>query len=158
MCRSYEEKGLVSKKHNCIIWSIHFTESCFAVKPRKLGHRLNKDAIPWVLPEFPKYIQKKSCWPKHGDKYWKISWPEDRMCCIWTAWIKYFQNCSRPLLWSVLVLLLSHICFWISHWDHWELFTLVQANLALNVIHNKLQQDTTLHNRTPLSIPNLCSS
>ena len=37
------------------------------------------------------------------------------------------------------------------------LLTSVPVDLALNIIHNKLQQDTTLPNRTPLSTSNIMS-
>ena len=37
------------------------------------------------------------------------------------------------------------------------IFTPVPVDPALNIIHKKLQQDTTLHNRTPLSMPNIMS-
>ena len=53
----YQEKGLVSKQKS-FIYSIYLTDSCFAVRPRKLNHRLNKNAIPSVFPGFPKHLQK----------------------------------------------------------------------------------------------------
>ena len=37
------------------------------------------------------------------------------------------------------------------------LFTLVPVDPALNIIHNKLHKETTLSNRTPLSIPSIMS-
>ena len=44
-----------------------------------------------------------------------------------------------------------------SSYDIKALFTLVPMDPALNIILYKLQQDTTLHSRTPLSIPNVMS-
>ena len=44
-----------------------------------------------------------------------------------------------------------------SSYDVKALFTSVPVDPALNVICKKLQQDTTLHNRIPLSIPNIMS-
>ena len=45
----------------------------------------------------------------------------------------------------------------LSSYDIEAHFTSVPVVPALNIIHTKLQQDTTCHNRTPLSIPNIMS-
>ena len=44
-----------------------------------------------------------------------------------------------------------------SSYDVKALFTLVTADPALNIIHNKQQWDTIIHSRTQLSIPNSIS-
>ena len=44
-----------------------------------------------------------------------------------------------------------------SSYDVKALCTSVAVDPALNIIHSKLQQDTTLHSRTPLSTHNIMS-
>ena len=44
------------------ICSLHFEDSCFVVRPGKIGHRLYEHAVPSIF-NFPEHLQKKTTKP-----------------------------------------------------------------------------------------------
>ena len=58
MGSSYEKKKMCNKRYS-LIYSEHFEPSCFIVRPRKDGHRLDDNSVPTIFPSFPAYYQRE---------------------------------------------------------------------------------------------------
>ena len=57
MDSSIKKERLVPNKYSYIC-SEHFEPSCFVVRPGKIGHHLNDNAVPTIFPTFPHYCQR----------------------------------------------------------------------------------------------------
>ena len=55
--QAVKRKDWVPNKYSYIC-SEHFEPSCFVVRPGKIGHHLNDNAVPTIFPTFPHYYQR----------------------------------------------------------------------------------------------------